>query len=205
MKLASNTARNLLVGSAAAHHWWPEHRAPKDYDIYCSDKSLARELRSEGFDVQFATSNNGILAFIDAGGCGVVTIKGRKFTVASPLALLAIKKIHINYPHKWLQNMKDYLWLSMIVEDTGEYGGIIAARMHYLDRLTKIERGLDVPPSFWGMDIEARANTLRQEGLYKWCVYGRTAKIRRFVQDNYLALIEVMHEKTQTVKDAQRT
>ena len=149
MRLTSNTVRSLLVGSAAAHHWWPEHRAPKDYDVYCSDKSLAKELRSEGFDVQLAAGDNGVLAFIDAGGCGVVTIKGRNLTVASPLALLAIKKIHINYPRKWLQNMKDYLWLSMIVENTGEYDDIIAARIRYLDRLTNIERELDVPPLFW--------------------------------------------------------
>ena len=95
--------------------------------------------------------------------------------------------------------------MSMIVENTGEYDDIIAARIRYLDRLTNIERELDVPPLFWSMDIEAKAGMLGQESLYRWCIYGRTAKIRRFVQDNYLTLTEIIHEETQAIKDTQGT
>lgn len=172
----------VLVGSGAASHWWGGWRRPVDYDVYCNDHAMSRSLRDAGFDVQFASERNGILDFITDSRYNItIEVNGIVLPVATPLQLLTIKCVHINYPHKWHKNISDYITLTRLVNES-PVQSLIDGRTSYLDRITKIRRYLPTPPNFWG---SCSASMLDGAPLRSWCIYAIDYELRRFVQDHY--------------------
>lgn len=188
MRLLYNDIPALLIGSTAAQYWWPQLRDPVDCDVYCSDAKLSEELEKAGMQVQVATARNGILGFVErAATCPTVRVSGVELPIASPQLLLTIKAVHINYPNKFKKNIHDYLALRRLVQEE-PIKELIAARMRHLDAITLVSRNLATPDGFWDVDLTSRACLLESWPLREWCIYASSARLRRFVQDNYREL-----------------
>ena len=179
----------LIIGSAAAKYWWPTFRQPVDYDAYC-DASLSVQLSAAGFNAQRATDSNAIGIILDESRFNhLATINGLTLPIATPIQLLAIKLVHINYPRKWAKNMKDYLVLRKLVEDQQVNQAFVDMRLKFLDHVTKITRALETPNGFWLIDFGKQLLSLRSQTAQSWCIYAKEYQLRRFVQEHFREIL----------------
>lgn len=179
----------VLHGSAAAHYWWPHWREPKDFDLYSF-------VPMQGFDLQKATKDNGLVEIIEAcANSPCIEVRGLLVPVAPPHVLLAIKAIHINYLKKWRKNIGDYCKMRRLVHPIN-LDHIIAKRCAYLDGAIGIQRHLQTPAGFWGMNDADRIAVLEPNPLKQWCIYACEVKLRRYAQDLCCELLDAQSCQT---------
>jgi hypothetical protein len=134
--------KNLLIGSASIHWWFPEFRKPRDYDIYAIDDSIIDDFRKKNprckirqnksryliripglpkIEVTVHYPESAIDLWVIANRSSVITeIGGIYLKVARPTTMLLIKRIHSSCgadTAKKRKNQEDLVFLESKVHE----------------------------------------------------------------------------------------
>ena len=157
------TPKNLLIGSASIHWWFPEFRKPRDYDIYAMDESIIDKFRKNagccvkrrgsrylvripGFlriEVTINYPKSAIDDWVIANQDSVIAeVAGVYLMVAKPTTMLLIKRIHSSCgaeTTKKKKNQEDLIYLESRVHEKSSELELVAYenRLRHIKNITK--------------------------------------------------------------------